>query len=67
MRFCVLVAAILAVGAPAFGLSAASLRTLALVAACPLVMILIMRVMHAGSSNDAGQLKNDQDEQVRRR
>jgi len=54
MRFCVLVAAILAVGAPAFGLSAASLRTLALVAACPLVMILIMRVMHAGSSNDAG-------------
>jgi len=35
-------------------LSAASLRTLALVTTCPLVMILIMRVMHAGSSNDAG-------------
>lgn len=63
---CVLVAAVLVVGALAFGLPASSLRALALVAVCPLMMIVMMRGMHGGSSNDAGQLKSEHDEQVRR-
>jgi len=63
---CVLVAAIFVVGALAFGLPASSLWTLALVAVCPLMMIVMMRGMHGGTSNDAGHLKNEHDEQVRR-
>lgn len=63
---CVLVAAALVVGALAFGVPTPSLWTLALVAACPLMMIVMMRGMPGGSSNDAGQLKNEHDEQVRR-
>ena len=63
---CILVAATLVVGALAFGVPAPSLWTLALVAACPLMMIFMMRGMHGGGSNDAGQLKNEHDEQVRR-
>ena len=63
---CILVAAIVVVGALAFGVPASSLWPLALVVACPLVMIFAMRGMHGGSSNDTGQLKNEHDEQVRR-
>jgi len=63
---CILVAAALVVGAPAFGVPTPRLWTLALVAACPLMMIVMMRGMHGGSSNDAGQRKNEHDEQVRR-
>ena len=64
---CVLVAAIFLAGALAFGVPASSLWTLALVAACPLTMIVMMRGGHGGSSNDAGQPRNDEhDEQVRR-
>lgn len=51
---CVLVAAIFLVGALAFGVPASNLWTLALVAACPLVMIVMTRGGHGGSSNDAG-------------
>ena len=63
---CILVAATLVVGALAFGVPASSLWILALVATCPLMMIFMMRGMPGGSSNDAGQLKNEHDEQVRR-
>ena len=63
---CVLVAAICLVGALAFGVSSSSLWLLALVVACPLIMIFVMRGMHGGSSNDTGQLKNEHDEPVRR-
>ena len=63
---CILVAATLVVGALAFGVPTPSLWTLALVAACPLMMIVMMRGMPGGSSNEAGQLKNEHDEQVRR-
>jgi len=64
---CILVAATLVVGALAFGVPTPSLWTLALVAACPLMMIVMMRGMPGGSSTDAGRLKNEHDEQVRRR
>ena len=63
---CVLVAAIFVVGALAFGLPASSRWTHALVAVCPLMMIVMMRGMHGGSSKDTGKLKNEHDEQVRR-
>jgi len=64
---CVLVAAIFLLGALAFGVPASSLWILALVAVCPLMMIVMMRGMHGGSSNDAGQPKNNEhDPQVRR-
>jgi cobalamin synthase len=63
---CLLVAAALVGGALAFGVPASSLWILALVVACPLMMIVMMRGMHSGSSNDTGQLKNEHDEQVRR-
>ena len=63
---CVLVAAIFLVGALAFGVPTSSAWALALAVACPLMMIVMMRGMHGGSSNDAGQLKNEHDEQVRR-
>ena len=62
----ILVAAIFLVGTLTFGVPASSLRPLALVVACPLVMIFAMRGMHGGSSNDTGQLKNEHDEAVRR-
>jgi hypothetical protein len=42
------------------------LWTLALVVGCPLMLIVMMRGMHGGSSNDTGHLKNEHDEQVRR-
>jgi Protein of unknown function (DUF2933) len=64
--FCVLVAAILVVGALDFGLPASRLWTLALVVACPLMMMFMMRGMHGGSSNDTGQLRNEHDDRVRR-
>ena len=63
---CILVAAIFLVGTLAFGVPTSSLWPLALVVACPLMMIFVMRGMHGGSSNDTGQLKNEHDEQVRR-
>jgi cobalamin synthase len=63
---CILVAAALVVGALAFGVPTPSLWILAPVAACPLMMIVMMRGIHSGSSNDTGQLKNEPDEQVRR-
>ena len=63
---CILVAAALVVGALAFGVPTPSLWTLALVVGCPLMLIVMMRGMHGGSSNDTGHLKNEHDEQVRR-
>ena len=64
---CILVAATLVVGALAFGVPTPSLWTLALVVGCPLMLIVMMRGMHGGSSNDAGHPKNsEQDEQVGR-
>jgi hypothetical protein len=64
---CVLVAVIFLVGALAFGVPASSPWTLVLVVACPPMMIFMMRGMHGGSSNDAGQPRNDaHDGQVRR-
>ena len=65
---CILAAAILVVGALAFGVQAPSLWTLALVAACPLMMIFMMRGMHGEGNDDAGRLKDDErDAGVRRR
>ena len=64
---CVLVAAILVVGALSFGIPASSLWTLALVAVCPLMMMFTMQGMQGGSSDDSGHHKSDDhDEQVRR-
>ena len=63
---CVLVAAIFLLGALAFGVPASSLWTLALVVACPLMMIVMMRGHARWKQQDAGQLKNEHDEQVRR-
>jgi Protein of unknown function (DUF2933) len=66
MGLCVLVAATLVVGALALAVPTSSLWILALVAGYPLMMIFMTRGMHGGSSNDAGQLPNEDDEQVRR-
>jgi cobalamin synthase len=55
---CILVTAMLVVGALAFGVPASNSWTLALVVVCPLMMIFMMRGMH--------KLKNEHDEQVGR-
>ena len=56
----VLVAAILVVAAMALDVQASSIWALVLVAACPLMMIFMMRGMHGGSNDDAGRSKGDE-------
>ena len=51
---CVLVAAIVVVGALAFGVPASSLWILALVAVCPLMMIVMMRGSPVGAATTPG-------------
>ena len=55
----VLAAAILVVAAMALDVQASSIWPLVLVAACPLMMIFMMRGMHGGGNDDAGRSKDD--------
>ena len=60
MGLCILAVAILVVGALTFNVQASSLWTLALVAACPLMMIFMMRGMHGEGNDDAGRSTDDE-------
>ena len=56
----VLAAAILVVAAMVLDVQASSIWPLVLVAACPLMMIFMMRDMHGGGNDDAGRSKDDE-------
>ena len=56
----VLAAAILVVAAMVLDVQASSIWPLVLVAACPLMMIFMMRGMHGGGNDDAGRSKDDE-------